>query len=613
MGKIHVLDKSVSNMIAAGEVVSRPASAVKELLENSMDAGAKNITVEIKSGGISSLSVADDGSGIEEDDVLTAFMPHATSKITNAADLDSIMTYGFRGEALSSIAAVSRVTLVTKTSDAEEALKLELEGGTVTGSETVGAATGTKITVADIFFNTPARYKFLKKDSAEAAAVTDVCQRAALSRPDISIRYISSGREVFKTQGDGNLLNAIYSLYGGDMAKHMIRVDYSDSGIRVTGYAGTAAVARPNRNMQLFFVNGRSVVSKAVSFALSEAYKNQLTVGRFPSAVLNITVDPSALDVNVHPSKTEVKFTDEKAVYDAVYWGVKNMLYEKPYVPSASPSLAKKEEEPEKTVIVPKTEERAVTRVRESLDAFGKKSGFHKIEPIKKPVQSEKVLFAAEERVKYEPKAVEKAEKEPVQQEMAVAAEDGFSLIGQVFGTYIIAQMGDDMLLIDQHAAHERLNYEALKKKREAKEPAGQLFLVPEVLTLQSSETVVWEENREFLDSIGFETDKVGENDIMIRSAPEGTDVSNSGDVLLEILTLLSDKRHDRRTYLEERAMYTVSCKAAIKANMAISALEQKELVKKVLALPGINTCPHGRPIMIKMPKEKIEKEFKRT
>lgn len=607
MARIHVLDKSVSNMIAAGEVVSRPASAVKELIENAMDAGAKNITVEIKNGGISFLSVTDDGSGIEEDDILTAFMPHATSKIASAKDLGSIMTYGFRGEALSSIAAVSRITLVTKTLDADEAVKLELEGGEVKGSETVGAKTGTHIAVSDIFFNTPARYKFLKKDSAEAAAVTDVVQKAALSRPDISVRYISSGREAFKTQGDGNLLNAVYSLFGGDIAKHMIKVNYSDSGVRVTGYSGTAAVARPNRNMQIFFVNGRSVVSRTVSFALSEAYKNQLTVGRFPSAVLNIEVDPSAVDVNVHPSKTEVKFTDEKAIYDAVYWGVKNMLYEKPYVPAVE-SITKKPAEPVRPAQTeaPKEQNPIVAHVQKSLDTFGKKSGFHKIEPVKKEASK---TFAAEERVKYEPKPEEKS----AQQTIAAEETDDFTLIGQIFDTYLIAQKGSDMLLIDQHAAHERLNYEALKKKRDENEPAGQLFLVPEVISLSDSDMVVWEENREFFKSIGFETDKMGENDIMIRSAPYGTDVSDSGDVIREILTLLSDKRHDnRRTYLEERAMYTVSCKAAIKANMAISPLEQRELIKKVLALPGINTCPHGRPIMIKMTKEKIEKEFKR-
>lgn len=283
------------------------------------------------------------------------------------------------------------------------------------------------------------------------------------------------------------------------------------------------------------------------------------------------------------------------------------MLYEKPYVPAVE-SITKKPAEPVRPAQTeaPKEQNPIVAHVQKSLDTFGKKSGFHKIEPVKKEAPK---MFAAEERVKYEPKPEEK----PAQQTIAAEETDDFTLIGQVFDTYLIAQKGSDMLLIDQHAAHERLNYEALKKKRDENDPAGQLFLVPEVISLSDSDMVVWEENREFFKSIGFETDKMGENDIMIRSAPYGTDVSDSGDVIREILTLLSDKRHDnRRTYLEERAMYTVSCKAAIKANMAISPLEQRELIKKVLALPGINTCPHGRPIMIKMTKEKIEKEFKR-
>lgn len=627
MGKIHVLDKSVSNMIAAGEVVSRPASAVKELLENAMDAGAKNITVEIKNGGISLIRVTDDGSGIEEDDMLTAFMPHATSKILSAGDLESIGTYGFRGEALSSIAAVSKISLTTKTKDQDAAARIYLEGGTVTGSETVGAKNGTSISVCDIFFNTPARYKFLKKDSAEAAAVTDVCQKAALSRPDISISYISSGREVFKTQGDGSLINAIYSIFGADIAKHMLPVEYSGEGIEVSGFIGTASVARPNRTMQLFFVNGRSVISRIMSVALSEAYKNQLTVGRFPAAVLNVKISPASVDVNVHPSKTEVKFTDEKAVYDTVYWGCKNTLYEKPYVPEVEkiaekpktgeiPSVKEEKRDP---VIMNKGFE-PIVKSEKAIEPVRAESAFKRVEPIKK-AESNTFLYAAEQKAEYkiekapekvEPENVKKEQTTIVQEEISMPETDDFKLIGQIFETYIIVQKGNDMLLIDQHAAHERLNFEALKKKRENSEPTGQLFLMPEVVMLEQNEMVLWEENRGFLESIGFETDKMGERDIMVRSAPDGTDVSDCAAVIIELLTILGDKKHDVRTYLEERAMYSVSCKAAIKANMAISEREQEELVKKVLALDGINTCPHGRPLCIKITKEKIEKEFKR-
>lgn len=643
MGKIHVLDKSVSNLIAAGEVVSRPASAVKELLENSMDAGAKSITVEIAGGGIKSIRVTDDGSGIEVDDILTAFMPHATSKIEKASDLEKINTYGFRGEALASIAAVSKTELITKTEDSESGVKICVEGGEIKESENVGFRRGTSISVKDLFFNTPARYKFLKKDSAEAAAVTDVCQKAALSRPDISVRYISSGKDVFYTPGDGVLLNAVFSVFGKDFAKHMIPVNYSEKNINVSGFIGTAAVARPNRNMQIFFVNGRSVVSKIMSFALSEAFKNQLTVGKFPAAVLNIEIAPEAVDVNVHPAKTEVKFTDEKEVYDTVYWGCKNSLYEKPYVPAVENVQGEKTESfkihPEKraepfraSADINKNEFLRSVKIKDNA----KPSGFTPVNMAEN--QTKKPYFAAEPKAHYEvledkktgilkeptgaqqsyktePIQVQKdieAEHHGVQQEMDVKETENFRVAGQVFETYIIVEKGGDMLLIDQHAAHERLNFEALKKKREAHEASGQMFLIPQIASLEACEMVLWEENREFLDSIGFDTDKMGERDIIIRSAPLGTDVSEAADVILELLTILGNSVHDKRTYLEERAMYTVSCKAAIKANMAISKEEQEALVAKVMALDGINTCPHGRPICIKITKEKIEKEFKR-
>lgn len=641
MGKIHVLDKTVSNMIAAGEVVSRPASAVKELLENAFDAESKAVTVEIKNGGISYIRVTDDGVGIEEDDVLTAFMPHATSKISAAADLEKIQTYGFRGEALASISAVSRTEITTKTADAECAIKLQLAGGEVTGSDTVGAKNGTSIVVRDIFYNMPARFKFLKKDASEAAAVTDVCQKAALSRPDISLRYISSGKEMFHTPGDGNLLNCIFAVFGGDFSKHMLPVEYADKGIRVSGYIGTARVARPNRNMQIFFVNGRSVVSKVMSFALAESYKNQLTVGRFASAVLNVTVDPASVDVNVHPAKTEVKFTDEKTIYDAVYWGAKNTLYEKPYTPEFEAKTLKTEDKQpsaaqdkggdaqnaanisvgfrpvEKAVVAPIGEWKKASTDNLSAAKGGFApacenapiTGFTPLRPIA-PV-TEKIMAEPKTEYRVTPTESKNAE-EPVQQCLEIP-EESYRVIGQIFGTYIISEKGNEMFLIDQHAAHERLNYEALKEKREKSEPTGQMLLIPEIVTLEPEEMVTWEENKGFLNSIGFETEQMGERDVMVRSTPNGTDAAEAEDVISEVLTILADKRHDKRTYLEERAMYSVSCKAAIKANMHISLREQEALVNRVMSMQGINTCPHGRPICIKITKEKIEKEFKRT
>ncbi len=632
MGKIHVLDKSVSNKIAAGEVVARPASAVKELIENSLDAGAKSITVEIKNGGIGYIRVTDDGSGIEEDDILTAFMPHATSKISQAEDLYAIGTYGFRGEALASIAAVSKTELITKTEDAEMGIKISVEGGEYGESECVGAKRGTTVTVRELFYNTPARFKFLKKDSAETAAVTDVCQKAALSRPDVSFKYTASGKEVFFTPGDGVLLNAIFAVFGKDFAKNMMPLSYENEGVKVNGFIGTAAVARPNRNMQLFYVNGRSVVSRIMSVALTESYKNQLTVGKFPAAVLNVEITADRVDVNVHPSKTEVKFIDEKEIYDCIYWGCKNTLYEKPYVPSVTASndrtpdvkiapVKAEEQRFEKalpiTPVKPQSaEEKQIVRLTE----VKKPANFTRITPdsvreTEKKIP-EQITFASEPSVKYETELPikEKAEDtvKGLQQEMNIPKEADVRVIGQVFETYILAESEGEMLIVDQHAAHERLNYEELKKKREDKSPESQMLMIPEMVSLSPAEMTVWEDNKEFFESIGFETEAMGEKDVMVRCVPTGTEDGNINDILIEMLDILSDSRHDKRTFLEERAMYSVSCKSAIKANKSLTYEEQKNLIVRVLSLEGINTCPHGRPLCIKITKDKIEKEFKR-
>ncbi len=628
MGKIHVLDKSVSNKIAAGEVVARPASAVKELIENALDAGAKSVSVEIKNGGIGYIRVTDDGTGIEEDDILTAFMPHATSKIRDAEDLYAIGTYGFRGEALASIAAVSKTELITKTEDAEMGIKISVEGGEYGESECVGAKRGTTITVRELFYNTPARFKFLKKDSAETAAVTDVCQKAALSRPDVSFKYTASGKEVFFTPGDGILINAIFAVFGKDFAKNMIPLSYENEGVKVEGFIGTAAVARPNRNMQLFYVNGRSVVSRIMSVALTESYKNQLTVGKFPAAVLNVKIANDRVDVNVHPSKTEVKFIDEKEIYDCLYWGCKNALYEKPYVPSVTasndrtpdvkiaPVKAEEQRFEKVTPVAPVKVEEITEKQVVRLTEVKTPPSFTRITPVtevKTENKEEQITFAAEPTVKYETENTAKAEATAeVQQEMNIPKETDVRVIGQVFETYILAESEGEMLIVDQHAAHERLNYEELKKKRENNAPESQMLMIPEMVSLSPSEMAIWEENKDFFESIGFETEAMGEKDVMVRCVPTGTEDGNIKDIIIEMLDILSDSKHDKRTFVEERAMYSVSCKSAIKANRSLTYEEQKNLIVRVLSLEGINTCPHGRPLLIKITKDKIEKEFKR-
>ncbi len=623
MGKIHVLDKSVSNKIAAGEVVARPSSAVKELIENSLDAGAKAISVEIKNGGISFIRVSDDGFGIEEDDILVAFMPHATSKISSEEDLYAIGTYGFRGEALASIAAVSETELITKTKDAEMGIKITVSGGEYGESQMVGAKCGTTITVRNLFYNTPARFKFLKKDSAEAASVTDVVQKAALSRPDVSFKYISSGKEVFFTPGDGKLLNAIYAVFGKDFAENMLPLNYENEGVGVSGFVGNAKVSRPNRNMQIFFVNGRSVQSKIMSFALAEGYKNQLTVGKFPAAVLNVEISPDKVDVNVHPSKTEVKFIDEKELYDAVYWGLKNTLYEKPYVPSVTAADERTAEVKIAPAKIEEVREKASEEKKEipftPIAKFTEIKKTEKVPSFTPLIKNEEVSFVREPVVPYNSDVKKEEVKEEIidatkmQQEIESETEADVRIVGQVFETYILAESEGNMLIIDQHAAHERLNFEELKRKREENIKESQMLLIPEMVSLNPEEMVIWQDNKDFFDSIGFETDRMGDKEIFIRSVPSGTEDANLSDVIIEMLDILGSKGHEVRTFLEERAMYSVSCKSAIKANKVLSFEEQKDLVLKVLNLKGINTCPHGRPICIKLSKEKIEKEFKRT
>ncbi len=624
MGKIHILDKSVSNKIAAGEVVARPASAVKELIENSLDAGATAIHVEIKHGGIAFIRVADNGSGLEEDDILTAFMPHATSKICTDEDLEAIGTYGFRGEALASIAAVSRTEMITRTAEATCGVKITVEGGEYGESELVGAKVGTVITVRDLFFNTPARFKFLKKDAAEAAAVTDVCQKAALSRPDVSFTYVSHGKEVFFTPGDGDLLHAVFAVYGRDFAQHMLPVDSENNGIKIQGFIGTAALSRPSRSMQLFFVNGRSITSKVLSFALSEAYKNQLTVGKFPAAVLNVSIEPSSVDVNVHPSKMEVKFTDEKAVYEALYFACRNTLYEKPYVPSvtakesvtprveAAPGLSSLSVKPLDTAATD-SQKQAIKETNEALTkSKGIAPAFFKVVPA--PEKTVSAVFS--EKESQIPYTVKTNDTPPIliqQQTLADDIKETWTLIGQLFNTYLLIQSGDDMLIIDQHAAHERLNYEQLKRDYAANEVTSQILLTPEVVSLTPMEMAIWKENKAFFHSIGFDIEWMGEHDIFVRSVPSGVGQAEISAVIAELLQMLKDDIHEVRTKKEERAMYSLACKGAIKANRALSIPEQEDLIRRVMALEGINTCPHGRPVCIKISKDKLEKEFKRT
>ena len=622
MSKIHVLSSDISNKIAAGEVVERPASVVKELVENSIDAGATKIVVEIKNGGISLISVKDNGSGMAPDDAQIAFLRHATSKIQKEEDLDAIFTLGFRGEALSSIGAVSEAVIYTKRQCDEYGTVVSCEGGEIIASDEGGMSDGTKVVVRNLFFNTPARMKFLKKDATEAGYISDIINRFVLAHPEISFRFIKNGKDVVLSTGDGNIRNAVYSVYGRDYANNLIDVEYEMDGVKVSGVIGKSNLSRPNRNFQSFYVNKRCIKSPLMIRALEEAYKNQIMIGKFPVAILNVEVNPINIDINVHPTKLEVKFSDEKKIYDTVYYGVKSALFAIPetkkekaeivHNPRVNPFLMNKsvevKTEAAPTPVVKETPFISVQAKEDPLAMYRKK------EDTKKPV-----AFAS-------PEVEIKVVKEPVPEKAQIQLEldtpevsateknddVSFKVCGQVFDTYIIVQRGNEMLLIDQHAAHERIKYEQLLKSLETKEVYPQILLEPVVIRLGGAEFSAFEAEGDVFNKLGFDAEIFGESEVIVRAAPQEIDTGDVEDLFLELLSECILSKKEIISAKLQRLTYTIACKAAIKANHILSTREMEGLVKSVMALDNINTCPHGRPITIVMTKKELEKKFKR-
>lgn len=634
MGKINILDASVANMIAAGEVVERPASVVKELVENALDAGASEITIEIKNGGISYMRVTDNGRGIDAGDVGLAFMRHATSKILEAKDLEKIGTLGFRGEALCSIAAVARVAMTTKTAEAKNAVRVYIDGGEMEDVGEAGAPDGTTVEVKNLFYNTPARMKFLKKDTTEAGYIADIVEKFVLSHPDVSFRFINNGKQVLFSAGDGSMVNAIYTVYGKDYARSVLPIDYCDSVIRATGYIGKSNISRPNRRQQSFFVNGRSIQSKTMTAALEEAYKNQIMIGKFPFAVIDLLVNPAFVDVNVHPHKTEVKFSDERKVFDTVYWAVKNALYEKPIVPQVELAKTTPKKEAYKSeeftaerrpyiqVPIPSQTEKATPtpQVQEYRHQTQPPAA-----PVQEPAQKQVVLEKSTAVLQETAETPYQVQNGPVQQPYEQAEETpaapsiepqtdnkDYKIVGQLFDTYIILERGDEALLIDQHAAHERLNYEQLRRDLAQNTPKVQSLLSPVVVDLSAPEFFYVTENLERFAALGFDVSEFGKNAVLINGAPMGIAYEDIGDLFVELTgqMIAQNKQIISETY--EYALYTIACKAAIKANHRLSEAEIHALVDEVFALDGINTCPHGRPITISLTKRELEKQFKR-
>ena len=661
--KINVLPPHIANMIAAGEVVERPASAVKEMIENSIDAGADNITVEIKKGGMTYIRVTDNGCGIEYDQVETAFLRHATSKIKTQQDLEAIYTLGFRGEALASIAAVSVVDVFTKTPDAKLGATVSLEGGVVTEKSESGCPDGTTIVIKNLFYNTPARMKFLKNDATETAYVTDVVNKMILANPKVKIKLINNGKIVIQSSGSGALFDAVYAVFGKEYADNMMTIDYTSDGIRVSGMVGNQSLARRDRRHQVFFVNGRSIISKTASLALSEAFKNNLMVGKFPVAVLNIDINNALVDVNVHPAKTEVRFSDDKAIYQAIYWAVKNALTDTKYVPEmnikpsferpvteqAKPIMPKAEYVPQKPERIvdttpkkaeaPKPAEPAIRKAEPKVENVQQKEEYvpqrntkaftspkkldvsmlkddyivspQKDEPLK---EQKDVVQTVKQTEEYVPQSAPKQEATSAEQSLVSTPDEKipFKYVGQVFDTYIIAESMGRMLLIDQHAGHERLYFEEFLEDYKNKKFQSQVLLIPAVVKLDPVAYQTASENLEFFKELGFELDLFGDSDIVVRMTPYIMEEHIIKDTVGEIVNLLIKNSVDVKKELYEEALHTMACKRAVKGNHTLSQKEAESLLERLLALNDINTCPHGRPIMIEMTKYQLEKQFKR-
>lgn len=636
MARINVLPKEIYQLIAAGEVVERPSSVVKEMIENSLDAGAKNITLEIKNGGSTYIRITDDGCGIERDDVRKVFISHATSKISKKDDLNSIATLGFRGEAMASISAVSKVELLTKAENEEIGTRYEIAGGEELEFDDAGCPNGTTIVVRDIFFNTPARMKFLKKDVTEGNQVAGIVDRMAISHPEISFRFIRDGKQVLITSGNGDLKSTVYSVLGKEMSDSLMSVDYSFNDMRITGFVSKPTASRKSRAGQYFYINNRIVKSKTAMAALEQAYKNTIMVGRFPACVLNIELNPAQVDVNVHPAKTEVRFANEKPIFDLVYYAVKTAIEndrtvkevefkENPIYRQESKNVyqnndnksfqakfdffKKKDEPPSQQVIK--------TKPRENFWQVEAPNPEYKIARDEKPKPRVDINIEYEEPEEISTAKSKDAPKERDIEKVVITDEKdnenvipNFKLIGEAFKTYLIVEIENELYFIDKHAAHERMNFERFKAQATVE---TQMLLAPVVVNLTKDEFIAISENVELIKKCGFELEEFGESQIIVRAIPSLVDGDSVKDLMLEIAQKLLEHKTDILPDKIDWIYHSASCRGAVKAGDYTSRQEQEMFVKKLLSMPNIRFCPHGRPVFIKMSRYDIEKQFGRV
>ena len=630
MPKIIQLSPHVANLIAAGEVVERPASVVKELLENAVDAGASQVTVEIRDGGMTFLRVTDNGCGMSAGDARTAFLRHATSKLRNAEDLAAIATMGFRGEALAAIASVSRIDLMTKTPGSIAGTSLHLEAGTITEESEAGCPDGTTIIIRDLFFNTPARMKFMKSDTVEGGRVAAAVQQQALAHPEVAFKFIRDGKQVLSTPGTGGLEAAVYCVYGRECAR-MIKVESKWESYRLTGFVSKPTDSRPSRALQTFFVNDRPVKSRLLVAALEEAYRNQIMVGKFPACVLHLRLPANTVDVNVHPAKTEVKFLNEKAVFDCVHYGVLGALNKTPdrpqmqFKPAPAAAVAPKAEIPKATPA--KEEPFFRTMTTEEFKTFST--------ALKDAPQPKQEAAAATVKAMSQPTAplqdsivvpvtlpplpekpapapiVPEVPPEPEQAVLPMPLEIPWRIVGELYRSYILVEQGEEAFLIDKHAAHERILFEKLKANQEA--ISAQALLTPIPCRLSPEGCAELLNNGALLEELGFEMEEFGDNTVLLRQIPMDLSPEQAVETAEALAADLLSGRRERKDSVRDEVLHTVACKAAIKAGWDNDPKELEALVKQVMSNEELKYCPHGRPICISLSKKQLEKQFRRA
>ena len=714
MGNIVLLDDLTINKIAAGEVIERPASVIKEMVENSIDAGATNINVEIKNGGISYIRVSDNGKGIQKDDMEIAFERHATSKIRQASDLDSIKSMGFRGEALASIAAIANVEMVSKSETSDVGNRIVVEAGKTLEFEETGCPQGTTITVRNLFFNTPVRYKFLKKDFTEAGYIEDVITRIALVNPNIAIKLINTDKTIIQTSGNGNLQDVIYAIYGKDIASNVLDVEYNYEDLHISGVVGKPEIARSNRSNQMFFVNKRYIKDKVLTGATEKAFKGMIPIGKYGFVILNIDMDPSKVDVNVHPAKLEVRFQEENKIFKAIYHAIQETLLKSELISSPEKEVedtkeaveeakksnafgnlfarkanneftqnqtrtlvevAKNNSDTQKTQVINteeikqqlKQEEKKMEQVniraenkaeikdantsigniltdlarikanmQENIDIADKINTDNNVDVNKKVKELNdlkvaesfdtmyertfgKIPASTEEKIEEDKKKIDAYDLikdnniSVFEESEEYTQKPNYKFIGIAFSTYIIIEIKDELYIIDQHAAHERIMYEKIKKNYYSEgEKDSQLLLLPDVITLTHKEMDIAHDNIEIFEKAGFDLEEFGENTIKLNGVPTVCYDLDTKELFLETLDEINTVARTAKQEIEEKFIATVACKAAVKAKMVLNVQEVENLMDELLKLPNPFTCPHGRPTAIKMDLKDIEKKFAR-